>query len=486
MHRREAENPREPKSEPKSVLDRLLQRFTPRRREHFFSQARRDSLENPASPPNLVFNPRFGAQSAVNLHSPESLHYSPPHEQFPPPGPNVFNPVLISPRSPQLNSPESQLNSDAEVSDEEVFDAEVTDAEDTEESENDEMSSANMPPIFRGIRSQCVEAWFRHLDLWIATQRIMTERAKISSAALLFQDAALHFYNGLVIVDGDPGEGEIATYADFKARVIDRFRREPGTNWQELALLHSMKQQQGQSTEAFIAEIINKGNAARASEEQMRTAALAGLRDDIKSVLIHHEITSLEDISRWGVLAESVQGSDVNGTVKRLETVIEQLQTRPLVAPETLPGPTSQCQPQVSGRGRGGFSRGGFQGNQRGQRGSWQSATRRSGNYNNNNNNNYDRMSNCNKCNREHGPICPAQNAICRVCGRVGHFAVKCYRRNNMNSTQNFQGFQSSPNPWSNNQSGRGNNYRNASNRSNQYQNQYYQNIGPMDQYTPY
>ena len=231
-------------------FERLVDRISPRRRAAFYEAARRHSTPGVATSRQGV-NPTLGASNIANPDLPHTPEHSPHPQQLitPPdqpgdpqlPNAQVFPPQAVNAPlvQPQAANAPLQIGNPLPL---------ILDSSNSSDSDSDcDIMSQNMPPVFKGIRSQDVEAWFRHLDLWLSTQRNMSDRAKIASAALLFKDAALHYFESLQIVDPPAPEGAIATYPDFKARVIERFRRDPRSDWQEVALLHSIKQRQGQT-----------------------------------------------------------------------------------------------------------------------------------------------------------------------------------------------------------------------------------------------
>ena len=299
------------------------------------------------------------------------------------------------------------------------------------------MASHCAPPIFRGLHSEDVQAWFRHMDLWLETQRNLSEKAKISHTALLFRDAALHHYNTLDVRDppaeaANRVEGVIYAYQDFKDNIIQRFQTNPGDNWREVAALFTCKQQPGQPTELYVAEILKRGESARATQEQMKMACLAGLRDDIRAVIMHHEIETLGDITRWAVMAEQMGGaSDMSVTVKRLEEVVDRMQACAI---------SNQNKTEDRGgvgRGRAVMTRPGV-GWMRGRRSngsrsfSQQPATTMyRGEFSRS-------VQNCQKCGKGNHAFakCPAKNAICYKCRGRNHFAAVCFSRGTQRPNQ--------------------------------------------------
>lgn len=307
-----------------------------------------------------------------------------------------------------------------------------------------------VPTSFRGFSSDDVEAWFRHLDLWLQTQRTPTERSKICHAALFLKDSALHYFNTLNIIDMVPEgqqqpEGTIMTYNQFKDGMVNQYRREPGDNWREISALFQIKQGPTEKTESYINGVQTRGMAARATEDQIRIAAIAGLRDDVKAVIMHHDINTLGDICKWAIMSEKLQvnpASDVIQAVKKLEDVVERMQVRAVTEVEH---DNEGVWNATGGRGGGGFqrARGWSNGRGRGQQGRGAQASRQGAlTYNNmfSRSNILSRptynasqeTSYCYKCGRapHAASECPARNAVCRFCLKPGHWQSVCLQKN--------------------------------------------------------
>jgi Retrotransposon gag protein len=170
------------------------------------------------------------------------------------------------------------------------------------------------PQTFRGVLADDAESWIQYADIWLSTQRAITDRAKINHIALFFRDKAANWFRGLNIVDPPADhqqapDGAIHAYAAFRTAFLDRFRPNEAENWRETQGLWECKQRADQSTEDFVNEIQNKGVKAHALQQQILFAATAGLRDEIKEKVMAHNITELDDIIRWGTNAERYKAS---------------------------------------------------------------------------------------------------------------------------------------------------------------------------------
>lgn len=310
------------------------------------------------------------------------------------------------------------------------------------------------PDPFYGKASEDANSWIRQIDWWIVAQRPTSERVKIALVAGLLKDAALHWFNSLSFAD--PGSTSdltvITTYDQFRDRFSNRFAMPEDFKWRAVSALFNIKQSPQQTTEAFVNEIRTQGFRAQASDAEMRYAALAGLQEAVRAHVLHHNIESLDDIVRWGAIADSTTTTAVS--LSREVAELKQLLER---VPQSIAPPASHMFAAVhqAGQDRRGFiqdarstegqfnqqsdyrySRGGGKRGNRPARGRYdqnnqryeQSQRRGKYNYYNSNisNNNY--VPYCNSCGLNHDPRagCPAFNAICRRCSGLHHFARCC------------------------------------------------------------
>ncbi len=361
------------------------------------------------------------------------------------------------------------------------------------------MATALIPPPFRGQYNEDSQSWIETASWYILIQRTPTEKSKIALIGIMLQDEAKRWFLQLDIrdqpaqADGTDGGAQalppnvITTFEQFRVRFLERFHRDQADLRREQAMIWSVKQRAGQSTQSFIDELQEVAARARAAPEQVLTAAIAGLRADVKTYCMAHEINDMQTLQRWAHTYESCMGScgggDMNAissTVERLEKVLDKLQARAASPAPRAASPVHQVhfaeQGQVNNRhgyaggergyqgvtaptmgasagqprrrGRGRPARRGFGPGwgQRGGRlqGSW---------YGNNQSPNpptsttsfqstprsyYSRGARredygvqrndcCGNCGRFHAwGNCPAYGQACRGCSRVGHFIACC------------------------------------------------------------
>src|SRR2546425_7730645 len=93
-----------------------------------------------------------------------------------------------------------------------------------------------------------------------------------------------------------------------------------------------MTQKPSQNVEDFICEMQIKGLKAKTTEEQLRFSIINGLRPEIRSAVLQHPTTTIDEIRRWASVAESSQtgthDDGIAGAVRRLEMKFDTLCTQ--------------------------------------------------------------------------------------------------------------------------------------------------------------
>ena len=213
------------------------------------------------------------------------------------------------------------------------------------------MSSAFLPAPFRGLYTEDSREWIETATWYVQAQRAPTELQKIALVGILLLDDAKRWLLGLRIenapADGHPPDGAITTFNQFKEAFLQRFQRDQANLWREQALIWQCRQKPGQGTQAFLNELQEIAGRARATQEQILTAAIAGLRDDVKTFCLSHELGDIQELQRWANVYELCSGSKsdaVDSTVARLEKALEKLQVR---AASPAPRPASPLGRQV-------------------------------------------------------------------------------------------------------------------------------------------
>lgn len=180
-----------------------------------------------------------------------------------------------------------------------------------EEDDKSDMTETT-PAQFRGNRSDDPEAWLQSVEWWLITKRPVDDRARFAYVAGLLHDDAQMWFNTLdmpIQADG----GGIQTWVQFRAAFVARFQFNAANQWREVAQLWKMTQGD-QTVEKFITSVKQKGRQAHATEEQIRMAVINGLRANLKTAVLHHDIENLEDVKRWSEVEEANETTDNSTT----------------------------------------------------------------------------------------------------------------------------------------------------------------------------
>ena len=148
-------------------------------------------------------------------------------------------------------------------------------------------------------------------------------------------DDAKRWFLGLRVenapANANPPEGAIKTFNQFKEAFLKRIQRDQENLWREQALIWQSRQKSGQATQAFLNELQEVAGRGRATQEQILTAAIAGLRDDVKTFVLSHELENIQDLQRWANVYEMCTGSKPDAShanISRLEKTFEKFQIR--------------------------------------------------------------------------------------------------------------------------------------------------------------
>ena len=205
--------------------------------------------------------------------------------------------------------------------------------------DNDNMMSmnttANITPFY-GLYSENAAVWLNNFDHWLATQRNLNERARISHFALQLRGPAKSWLGQLEIADGPPAleadqapnPNRVHLYADLRTRFLNHFRRGDDVRSLDVAALYDYKQGL-ENSEQFVTEMLKRGESANASEEQVRFAVLHGLRENVKAVVLQHPTDNLGEILKWATTAERIQSassSEITNAVEKLDKMMQKLQ----------------------------------------------------------------------------------------------------------------------------------------------------------------
>ena len=292
------------------------------------------SLLSPSTSLNFDFT-----SSATTTQSPPHQTQSPSHHvQTPPPSvqstplqsspqipsPSVSPTHVISPASsisptPSPNSPDSISPPQSPSPDHSTVNFILSDSED----ELIMASAALMPPKFHGLSSEDAVTWLRDVEHYCQYKKL-DDPGKVGLMPLLLQDGARFWYDSL-------DDTTRATFATTVQAFRNHFKRDEAIKWKDAADVWSEVQRPTQSVEDYISQIQKRATRASMTEEQIISPLIKGLLPEIRQSVLQHETTSVADIKRWAVIAESAltdTRDNVTAAIKRLETKLDHLETK--------------------------------------------------------------------------------------------------------------------------------------------------------------
>ena len=159
------------------------------------------------------------------------------------------------------------------------------------------------PGSFCGRKSKDAEAWLKAVMNWAVYKRLNVEAA-LAAVALLLKEGALQWFDNLQV--------EIkGSMEDFTREFKKRYITPDETNrWKDIIAVYEVKQINGQSVNDYIDFVQKKGLKAEAKEEQVLAAIIGGLRPSIRQSVLQHEPRTVQDIRKWGSVAESAEGQE--------------------------------------------------------------------------------------------------------------------------------------------------------------------------------
>jgi hypothetical protein len=372
---------------------------------------------------------------------------------------------------PDTNNPANETNNDDTENNTDSDTDSDADTNNTEQDNTDDMaqsSSLLAPDLFRGTRMEDAQDWLNSVKLWLAFKSYNNAQS-CAALPVLLRESALCWFHAL----------PDATKQDFNAlstAFLDRYKTTGITGWQDSATLWRTKQQEAQSVDDYINKMEKLCSKTTVSDEQKRFAIITGLKPSIRAQVLQHQIDTTDDIRKWATVAEASQiqddsSTDVATALKQLQSQIARLELQSLntrsrsASPAKVvrfaDGDTYDTQPSVAV-----FNSQSRQGRFLGQRRSTSTqytdrvqtpdngtTYRRWDNQQQYTNSSpsfqtswrgtqaprYPQQQQQQQCyfcsgkrhvNRQ---ACPAFNATCRSCSKVGHFASTCrsLRRNN-------------------------------------------------------
>ena len=182
------------------------------------------------------------------------------------------------------------------------------------------------PGPFCGRKSEDAEAWLKAVMNWVVYKRLNAEAA-MAAVALLLKEGALQWFYNL--------QDDIrSSMADFTREFKQRYITPNETNrWKDIVAVYEVKQTDGQSVNDYIDLVQKKGLKAEAKEEQVLAAIIGGLRPSIRQSVLQHEPRTVQDIRKWGSVAESAEGQE-GGSSSALSAAVEEMKRQSSVLSE--------------------------------------------------------------------------------------------------------------------------------------------------------
>lgn len=179
------------------------------------------------------------------------------------------------------------------------------------------------PDLFRGTKKEEAEEWLDSVRHWLRYKE-MTPAQSCAALPVLLRDNALCWYNGLAdAVKND--------FAQLCEAFVARYRTTGITGWQDSAAVWSLKQGEHQSVDDYINLMEKRAAKTNIADEQKRHAMLQGLRPGIRQQVLQHEIATIDDIRKWATISEASEciddtNSEVTTTLKAIQLQLHALQ----------------------------------------------------------------------------------------------------------------------------------------------------------------
>lgn len=320
-------------------------------------------------------------------------------------------------QAPKIEKQEEEL--EAENIDEEVSDSSISDRSTSTERLNDSqilyepivaepdnfefMASSLTPKSFSGSTTDDVQLFINDVVAWLTVSRINDDACKVAAASLLLKGGAKIWFENLA--------EKPETLDQMTELLTERFASN-NANWGATSKIWDAKQKCGESVDAFITKIEEAARRHQLTEPNIIQIIIKGLLPTIKTHVLNHEITDVNDLRKWAEVAETIQeissepAQAMAQSMIRLEEKLDKMQIRE-IKEETTFVPTRRIpnRYQTNSTSRYNNNRGGYRGN------------------------NYRPGNRCEFCGgpANHGRVnCPANGAVCHKCGKRSHFARVC------------------------------------------------------------
>ena len=178
--------------------------------------------------------------------------------------------------------------------------------------EEDMADRGLVPQTFTG--SEDAEHWLETIQLWLTFRDFTGEKA-LAAVKLLLKGGAWQWYIGL-------DENKKSNLGEFEKAFRDRYMTAHINKWKDQTQVMDLIQGI-QSVDDYITDAQNKRRKTEMPDELFKAIVIRGLRQHIRQQVMQHEPQTVEDIRKWGVVAETSEDtkdstSDMTAVMKAL------------------------------------------------------------------------------------------------------------------------------------------------------------------------
>ena len=295
------------------------------------------------------------------------------------------------------------------------------------------------PPFFFGKSTEDAFEFINYVEKFAAYKE-MSDCEKLKLVGVLLRDAAADFFDSLTgTITSDDDVADAMAWDQFRDAFLQRFGRLQATAWRDVQQLFANPQRLDETASDFISRLTRIARRIENIDNQLlQHAILAGLKPELRTHVIQSQSTGLDDLIQTARIADAAVTTTTNPALSQVlaelktnndlharhDAAFQQLKERldklnvsavgasaadevprRRVRFNTPPSSRSPSPRRYNGR----------------YNGRPQSPARRDQpTYNTYN-------SQCNRCGLIHrGNFCPAANARCHNCDRMGHFRAVC------------------------------------------------------------
>ena len=157
------------------------------------------------------------------------------------------------------------------------------------------------PPSFSGRADENPQEWRNVIRHWLVLKKFPSSEQAMAALYLLLKGSARAWADTLE---------NCRTVEDFFRRFEDRYVLS-ANKWVGLLDCFDIKQED-KSLEDYIALVQQKAALANLSNDQMVATVLKGLRPSLRRQVLMHDIASLEDVRKYGKMAEMLENESGN------------------------------------------------------------------------------------------------------------------------------------------------------------------------------